>query len=165
MLKQIAVIAAATWLTGCATIFEGGSQPLTFKSVPEAASITISNRAGEKIHNGTTPATVQLKRGNGYFRKESYTVMIEKPGYAPKQIEVTGAVNGWYFGNILFGGVIGMLIVDPATGAMYTLKPNTVEAALEAVQAQNWNEGERSLTVVLAESVPIELWAAVVPVQ
>ena len=27
-------------------------------------------------------------------------------------------MNGWYIGNILFGGLIGFLIVDPLTGAM-----------------------------------------------
>lgn len=30
-------------------------------------------------------------------------------------------MDGWYIGNLLFGGLIGMLIVDPATGAMYKL--------------------------------------------
>jgi hypothetical protein len=30
-------------------------------------------------------------------------------------------MDGWYIGNILFGGVIGFLIVDPATGAMWKL--------------------------------------------
>lgn len=32
-------------------------------------------------------------------------------------------MNGWYIGNLLFGGIIGLLIVDPATGAMWTLIP------------------------------------------
>jgi hypothetical protein len=36
-------------------------------------------------------------------------------------------IDGWYFGNILFGGLIGMLIVDPLTGAMYCL-PTEVKA-------------------------------------
>lgn len=39
-------------------------------------------------------------------------------------------MDGWYFGNILFGGLIGFLIVDPATGAMYTLKPDTLNVHL-----------------------------------
>jgi len=35
------------------------------------------------------------------------------------------SISGWYWGNILFGGLIGMLIVDPITGAMYKLPKNT----------------------------------------
>lgn len=31
-------------------------------------------------------------------------------------------MDGWYLGNILIGGLIGMLIVDPASGAMYRFK-------------------------------------------
>lgn len=38
-------------------------------------------------------------------------------------------MDGWYWGNILFGGLIGMLAVDPATGAMYKL-PKATSAGL-----------------------------------
>lgn len=123
---------AAFALSGCATIFEGGTQPVTFKSEPDAASISITNRAGEKIHAGTTPVTLTLKRGAGYFKSEVYTVRIEKSGYQAKEITISGGVNGWYFGNILAGGAVGMLIVDPITGAMYTFRPDIVTTALES---------------------------------
>ena len=42
-------------------------------------------------------------------------------GYETKKVNLECKVNGWYFGNLLIGGLIGMLIVDPATGAMYKL--------------------------------------------
>jgi hypothetical protein len=32
--------------------------------------------------------------------------------------------------SILFGGVLGMLAIDPATGAMYNLMPNKVDQTL-----------------------------------
>jgi len=38
-----------------------------------------------------------------------------------RTIDLECSVNGWYFGNLFIGGLIGMLIVDPATGAMYRL--------------------------------------------
>ena len=50
------------------------------------------------------------------------------------QLKIDGAINGWYFGNIIFGGLIGMLAVDPATGAMYTLSPKEVLATLHVAQ-------------------------------
>ncbi len=39
-------------------------------------------------------------------------------------------VDGWYWGNIVFGGLIGWLIVDPATGAMYKLETEFVNETL-----------------------------------
>ncbi len=30
-------------------------------------------------------------------------------------------LDGWYFGNLIFGGLLGILIIDPATGAMWRL--------------------------------------------
>ncbi len=63
-------------------------------------------------------------------------------GYESKIIPINCSINGWYFGNIIFGGLIGLIIVDPATGAMYRLdleninetlekKDNQIQAALE----------------------------------
>ena len=68
--------------------------------------------------------TVTLKKGRGYFKPENYTVRFTKEGFQPRELKCEGEVNGWYFGNIIFGGLIGLLAVDPATGAMYTLKPD-----------------------------------------
>ena len=35
-------------------------------------------------------------------------------------------LNGWYIGNVVFGGLIGLLIVDPETGAMWRLDENPI---------------------------------------
>jgi len=155
--KTICVALGVMMLSGCATIFEGGSQPVTFKSMPEAASISIVNRAGEKIHMGMTPATVTLKRGAGYFKSEEYTIHIEKEGYVPKDLTITGTINGWYVANLLFGGLLGLLIVDPVTGAMYDLAPDSVSATLDAMNVKT-SANEHSLIVVLANDVPAEAW-------
>lgn len=144
-------------ISGCATIIGSTTQPVTLKSVPEGAKISVTNRAGEKIHSGTTPATVTLNRGAGYFKAESYTIKFEKEGYEAKEIVVGGQVNGWYFGNIIFGGVIlGMLIVDPLSGAMFTLSPDKVDEGLNSVGAKT-SKADGSLTVVLLEDVPADV--------
>jgi hypothetical protein len=125
--------------------------------MPEGATVSITNRAGEKIHSAASPVTVTLNRGAGYFKAESYTVRVEKEGFDPQEVVVAGQVNGWYFGNIIFGGVIlGMLIVDPLSGAMFTLSPDTVDAGLSAVGAKT-SKVDGSLTVVLMENVPAEI--------
>lgn len=64
---------------------------------------------------------MKLKSGAGFFSKESYTISLSLDGYETRKVNLECKVNGWYFGNLLIGGVIGMLIVYPATGAMYKL--------------------------------------------
>lgn len=150
---------AAAGVSGCATIFDGRDQAITFMSVPEQADLVIKNRAGQRIHSGETPVTITLNRGAGYFKSEKYTVTISKAGYQPQDIAIEGKVNGWYVANILFGGIIGLLIVDPVTGAMYDLTPEKVDAALQA-NGVTFRDGERVLTVMLAEDVPEALWAS-----
>jgi hypothetical protein len=157
MKKALATGISVFALSACATIIGSTTQPVTFKSTPEGATISITNRAGEKIHTGLTPATVTLNRGAGYFKAESYTVRYEKAGYEPKEFSVAGNVNGWYFGNIIFGGlVLGMLIVDPLSGAMFTLDGDKVDHALQAV-GSSASKADGSLTVVSIDKVPAEV--------
>lgn len=150
------LIATSLTMTGCASIISGSTQTLTFKSVPEQASISITNKSGEKVHTGVTPATVTLKRGNGFFKPAAYDVTFKKEGFQAKTIQVTGTVNGWYIANIIFGGLIGLLIVDPATGAMYTLNPNDINAVLEENQSAS-QKGQQSLTVMLVQDIPADM--------
>jgi hypothetical protein len=95
--------------------------PVSVTTNPEGAHVTIKNKKGEKIFNSTTPARLTLRSGSGYFASASYTVIISKAGYESYMMNINCKINGWYFGNILIGGFLGMLIIDPATGAMYKL--------------------------------------------
>lgn len=133
-------------------------------SVPEAASVSIVNKSGTPVHSGTTPITVTLKKGRGYFKPETYVVRFTKEGFQAREVVVRGEVNGWYFGNIIFGGLIGLLAVDPATGAMYTLKSNGFEATLESMKVSRAEEGQ-TLTVVLLAQIPAEQRNQLIPVS
>lgn len=152
-----ACLAAALTMTGCASIFSGTTQTLTFKSVPDAANITITNKLGEKIHTGSTPATVTLKRGNGYFKPAGYQVTFSKEGFQTKTVQVKATVNGWYIANIIFGSLIGFLIVDPITGAMYTLSPSDINTLLDAAQLSTTKKEQQSLTVMLVQDIPVDM--------
>jgi len=66
-----------------------------------------------------------------------------KDAYQAREVTVRGEIEGWYFGNIIFGGLIGLLAVDPATGAMYTLKPNSV-GTLDSLRSRELTETSRS---------------------
>ena len=73
-----------------------------------------------------TPATFRLPAKAGFFSREKYTFEFEKKGYLPASSSLNGKLDAWYFGNIVFGGLIGVLIVDPATGAMWKLDDRVV---------------------------------------
>jgi len=160
----LACAVAALAASGCATIVARSSQEITITSVPEGAAVKINNKSGAAVHSGNTPLTVTLKKGRGYFKAESYTVHIAKDGYQMRDITVAGEVNGWYFGNVIFGGLIGLLAVDPATGAMYTLRPKEVSTTLDALKVSR-NGSEQTLTVILVEDVPRELVGQLIPIS
>ncbi|HTO57113.1 MAG TPA: hypothetical protein VMJ74_04925 [Pseudomonadales bacterium] len=121
-------------LSACATVFNGKMQSVELNSEPTGASVSVTNRKGEVVQTATTPTMLTLQRGAGYFKPEQYTVAYSKPGYAPQETQLKATVSGWYAGNIIFGGLIGLLIVDPATGAMYTL-PKSVDEKMTAQTA------------------------------
>ena len=120
---KINLIAVMTVLlmSSCASIVSKSSWPITINSTPSEAKISIKDKKGVEIYTGNTPATLKLKSGAGFFSKARYQVTFEKVGFDKKVVPVEFKLNGWYFGNILFGGPLGLLIIDPATGAMFKL--------------------------------------------
>lgn len=111
----------AVSVDSCATIFTATKYKVSLNTTPDGAGITIENRAGKVIYEGVTPATVKLKSAAGYMKKEEYIITFTKNGYAKKTVNISANLDGWYIGNILLGGFIGMLIVDPVSGAMYKI--------------------------------------------
>jgi hypothetical protein len=128
--KTITFIIIIMISSSCASIVSRSSWPLSVKSEPVGAKVQIINRHGISVFSGQTPATVLLKSGAGFFANESYLVKLTLDGYTEKTIPVSCRHNGWYFGNIIFGGLIGMLIVDPATGAMFRLETPDIDEPL-----------------------------------
>ncbi len=119
-------ITASLFLSSCATIFSGFQNKQTMiDSVPSKLSYTISDRDGKVLSQGTTPSTITLPPSYGYFKASTFTIEIKKGNKVVGKETVSSGLNGWYFGNIAIGGLIGMLIVDPLTGAMYS-SPDTI---------------------------------------
>jgi len=128
-MNRFLIILVLAIITGCATIISESSYPVSVNSVPSEATFTVSNRAGQEVQSGTTPQVVTLKASSGYFKSETYTIVLSKDGSEDNVYTISSSLDGWYWGNILFGGLIGMLIVDPLTGAMYKL-PDRIDAPL-----------------------------------
>lgn len=148
----VALLSMVLLLPSCATIFTRSSYPFTINTEPNGATITIANSAGAIIYQGTTPANTRLKSSRGYMKDEQYTLTFSKEGYEDKMVTIHSRFDGWYLGNILLGGLIGMLIVDPSSGAMYrfkrddrkmtqTLIPTTQEVALNIYDIDDLPEG------------------------
>ncbi len=128
-MKIFLIALALVFTASCASIFSESSYPLSVNSNPSMANFTISNRAGQEVQSGMTPEMVTLKASSGYFKSETYTIVLSKDGFEDNVYTLSSSLDGWYWGNILLGGLIGMLIVDPLTGAMYKL-PDRIDAQL-----------------------------------
>jgi hypothetical protein len=105
-------------IVGCATIIHGTTQKVGISSTPTRATVTVDNKL-----LGNTPLFADLKRG------EEHIVTIEMQGYEKAQLTLTKSVSGWVWGNIAFGGLIG-LAVDAISGGLYNLSPEQLNAEL-----------------------------------
>ena len=130
-------LALTLLLSSCATIVSGSKQNVKFVSNPSSATIFI-----DEVEVGKTPFEMKLAR------KSEHQVMIKLEGYQTYQTSLKKKFNGWYLGNILFGGIIG-LIIDPITGAMYNLTPEEINAEMAKGTAFNYKKGDVYVAVAL----------------
>jgi len=134
------IIAIAITAVGCGTIIHGTTQQVGVSSSPSGAEVVVDG-----VDQGSTPVTVDLSR------KDKHTVKLSLDGYQPYEMIINRKVSGWVAGNIIFGGLIG-LAVDAATGGMYKLSPEQVNAQLDQQatgQAIQTEERTIFITVVL----------------
>lgn len=150
---RFAFIVAAVVLAGCASIVSKSDYPVAVTSNPTGADFTVKRANGLPIASGVTPATITLAASDGYFKPARYTVEFKRKGVL-QSVPLTAKIDGWYFGNLIFGGVIvGMLIVDPATGAMWRLN-DTVVATFQ--QTADASPSRRELRIVDIDSLPMK---------
>jgi hypothetical protein len=135
-LRYFAIAASLLVTTsGCASLMHGSDQDVSVVSNPAAASISVDGKP-----MGTTPAVVRLTR------KESHILRLDLEGYQPFEMPLERKTSGWVWGNIVFGGLIGVA-VDSSTGAMYKLTPGAVDATLATRTAVV--EGRRTIQVAI----------------
>ncbi|SEA19720.1 hypothetical protein [Microbulbifer marinus] len=164
MFKKLTMGVAAAGMvlaTGCASILSDSSYPVTINSTPSGANFSVVNEAGLDVHTGVTPDTITLAASDGFFSSASYTVKYQMAGYNEQSFQLTAGMDGWYIGNILFGGLIGMLIVDPATGAMWKL-PESANVTLQPATASAPMGG---LTIASIDQVSEDVKSQLVRVQ
>jgi hypothetical protein len=141
-------------LCSCASIVSKSQRPVTINSSPAGAKVTVYNRSGAIVQKGETPLTVNLETSAGYFKRAKYTVEVAGSGSFNSVSSFSSRVNGWYWGNLLVGG-IWMLIVDPITGAMWKLD-ESYTVSLPPVTAAS-NKRGRGLRIAHIDEVPLHL--------
>jgi hypothetical protein len=128
VLTLVGACALTTLLTGCSSIICGSKQSFSINSKPAGAEVLVYDPHGEIVFQKTTPCVASLARTTPEEGRANYTVLIRKAGYAPVQVPLISQVNRACVANAVFGGV-GM-IVDSATGAMWTLSPQGLDPEL-----------------------------------
>ena len=126
-------------LTACASIMHGTSQDIGISSSPTNATVTVDNAT-----KAQTPFVAKLSR------KDNHIIHIAADGYAPADLTLTRSTSGWVWGNIIFGGIIG-LAVDAMTGGLYNLTPEQLTTTL-ARQAASIDPAKDGIYVVLVPS-------------
>ena len=131
--QNILISILVIFLSGCASIVSKSKYPLSINSNPTGAKIVVTNKYGLEIYTGKTPALVLLNAGDGFFTKATYFVSLGKDGYDTKTFPIEFKLDGWYIGNILFGtlGLVGVLVIDPVTGAMWKPKSQFIHETLQ----------------------------------
>jgi hypothetical protein len=117
-IRILALLPLAVGAAACATIIHGTSEDVNINSTPTNVAVSVDNHP-----IGQTPVVYKMTR------KDDHTVTLTLDGYQATTVPVTRSVSGWFFGNILIGGLIG-IAVDAISGGMYTLKPEQLQAAL-----------------------------------
>lgn len=152
--------------SGCASIVSKSQWPVIINSNPGGANVTITNKRGMEVQKGETPMSITLSSSAGFFSPAEYQFAFEKEGYYPANASLSAGMNGWYLGNIIFGNFIwiGILIVDPATGAMWklddtvcgNLKPDP-NAPVKSVKPEAMQSPSTPQPVTTSEDVSVKL--------
>ncbi|MBE6419854.1 MAG: PEGA domain-containing protein [Akkermansiaceae bacterium] len=95
----ISLLALPLLVNSCATVVNGTTQEVVVKSNVQGARIYING-----IDRGVSPNLVTLERS------ESYTLEMRAPGFATHREKLESSMSGWFAGNLILGGIIGMAI-------------------------------------------------------
>lgn len=148
---KYSILAAPLAAFACASIMHGGSQDLSIASQPSGASVSVDNQM-----LGKTPVVAKLKR------KDKHLITVALDGYQPFQLATTRSTSGWVWGNIVFGGLIG-LAVDLSSGGAYQINPKQVSADLAKTAASATFE-DGTLYVVLVRT-PDPSWQKIAQLE
>ncbi|MEO1324741.1 MAG: translation initiation factor 2 [Pseudomonadota bacterium] len=125
-MTKIALLAALTMTSACATIDRGTSEPFEIRTSPSGATARTS------LGKGCAPTPCVIPNVS---READFTVTVEKPGYKTRSYKVMHArsegASGHIIPNVFMTGGVG-LVVDANNGSTQELVPNPLVVTLEA---------------------------------
>ena len=141
------LIALGLLAGACATIANGTTQAINIDSEPAGAECTLM-RGGQQLSNVTTPAPVTVKRD-----QQTIQVRCKKDGYEETLVVMNSRYETASAGNILLGGVIGMMI-DNSSGANAKYDPRVMVRMAALSAADQAAAAARSQVAASAAPVP-----------
>ncbi|MBR2286064.1 MAG: hypothetical protein IJ866_01235 [Alphaproteobacteria bacterium] len=119
-MKKIFLSVSLISLCSCATIVDGGPDTINFMTSDGSnVKAQITTKAGTQTMMLPTMMSVPKSC------KDIQVQVVEDKKTRMSYAVADSQVNGWVFGNIIFGGLIG-LAVDAATGNVCTYPSNVV---------------------------------------
>jgi len=105
-------------LVGCASILSDNDYPVTFNA-KEGQAYKVKSETGQVMFNGVGTQTTTLRAGGSY----SCTDYMVETGC--NSSPVLAETDMWIWGNILIGGLIGV-VIDGANGSICELPSNAI---------------------------------------
>ena len=134
MIKNFLILVILIFLTGCASITESKNQSMSVSTGEViGAMCTLTNSKGSYYVN-STPGSVMVQNAC-----DQLTVTCKKDGYVPANPNagsVQDKSKGMAWGNIIFGGIIG-IAVDRQTGAGCTYPQQNIIFPLKKASVEN----------------------------
>lgn len=149
LLRVALVAAAASQVYGCASIVGSSNQPVSvqaMKSGSQVSGATCELKNDKGSWYVTTPGSVTVHKAFG-----DMSVKCQKDSDDAALTTAKSSANGLVFGNILFGGIIG-LAVDMGTGSGYDY-PSIVTVLMDSIPTPNQANVSASPSATAATNV------------
>lgn len=125
-LLVVLALSTSPFLGGCATLVKGSSQSVNVNTEPAGATCTLTRKGKQIAVINPTPGTVNVDKS-----KDALAVSCTKPSYLESAGTIPSHFHPMTFGNILFGGLIGVAI-DAGSGAMNEYEPSVTLTMIPA---------------------------------
>ena len=145
ILKSAGAVLILFVLSNCASIMSGTSQSIDVATNPPEAKCTLYRNDQVAAVVDPTPASVDIRK-----TKHDINVVCEKEGYEDGKVVLRSGIEGWTWGNIIFGGLIGWAI-DSAAGADNRYRGDTTVALVPT--KVSGTKGAKPATAVAAPSL------------
>lgn len=118
------LIVCSGTLSGCATIVSGRKTEVTLDNSGGATYFSVLDNNNHVVDSGVTPKQVTLKTTQTWLTPAKYHVVYASQD-GVEQYNLNAGFNWWTAGNIVIGGVPG-IVIDAATGALWKLQPQVI---------------------------------------